>query len=82
MKKAITSILCVLTLSLSALAQEPQEKQKLLTGLTLTSKIAGDTIIKGEKEKIYIGKGGGKYVIVTAKDGHYYKKYITKKAKK
>jgi len=46
--------------------------------LTKTAKAVKDTTIKAQTFKIYEGAKGGRFIIVTAKDGHQYKKYIKK----
>jgi hypothetical protein len=66
MKKLITTALILANMLLFAQETKPTQTAK-------------DTVISGKQVKLYTGAKGGKYTIVTAKDGHQYKKYLTKK---
>jgi hypothetical protein len=67
MKQLLTALM-IMGVTLVAHAQTPK-----------TAAPIKDTVIKGTSYPLYQGAKGGKYIVVTTKDGsHSYKKYFPK----
>ncbi len=55
-----------------------QEPVKALKVLTIKDKSVKDTTIKSVVYPLYVGKSGGRYIVVTSRTGNQYKKYFSK----
>lgn len=71
MKKLI--LLALLLISLSVQAQTTPLKTVKIKDVSTK-----DTTIKSVVYALYVGKNGGKYIVVTSKVGNQYKKYFSK----
>lgn len=76
MKTLITTLFIVLGMMFSTTAQQKVDSIKKVKITTLSVK---DTTINNIKYPLYVGPKGGRYIIVTKKDGGQYKKYFPKK---